>query len=179
MGVTAAARDEKAAPTAVDARARLAAIARAASLLREELNNQHILGRLDCAEAEPMQSFGLVPMLATLEVRARLAAAAVPEQKGRGKPAVIPDGLGAKDLCALVVLLAWGVAQGNSPGVGNEDASLACEEYWQACGQSSLGKAGSGWRRYLTAARSIVSAPQPGRQAMAMALLTNLFSDLG
>lgn len=179
MGVTAAARDEKDAPTAVSVQGRLAEIARAAFLLRDELHNQHILSRLDCAGAEPMASWGLVSMLADLEARARAAAAAVPKQKGRGKPAVDPDGFDAKDLCALIVFKAWFATHGEPPGVGHETAHQACDEYWQACAQRPLGRSGSGWRRHLTTARTIAAKPRPGRQANGVTLIDELLGTLG
>lgn len=167
---------ERKAPTPTDLKKRLEAIYEAARVLQRELHDEHIVSWLAVAKPETMENWGLAVMLGDVEERAFVAAetANALKRKGAGRTAAVPEGLGARDLCALIVYKAWTAAHPEPPGVIKQGALDACDYYWRACGQPAFGNSKAGWREYLTTARLIATEPQTGRRAAANILVDGL-----
>ena len=53
--------------------------------------------------------------------------------------------------CAMIVIEAWAVVRGRTPGANNKHVQEVCDDYWCACGCKSLGDPGN-WRRSMAAA---------------------------
>ena len=98
--------------------------------------------------------------------------------KSGAKPFANPGGLSAKEICAAVVLQAWTDARGKPPGA--RAAIHVCDDYWQACGQPTIGLEVEGWRRHLRVARELLPGPQPtALREAARVIILRLFEEGG
>jgi hypothetical protein len=63
----------------------------------------------------------------------------------------------ARVICAAIVVEAWTLARRKAPSASNKTLQQLCDDYWQACGQNSLGDPRN-WLRSIFEALSDQSA---------------------
>lgn len=153
-------------PSTLEARERLASLAKAATLIERELESPVIRGLL--AAANPHSTFNVsrweMKQLALRAERARsssrLASADGKTKRGPGKPK-IPDIFDARTLCAARIVEMWRFFRKEVPGIGNRAAAAAAQAYWLACGGKSDGYGDplNGWYDYFKIVRDNSGSP--------------------
>jgi hypothetical protein len=149
---------ERAYPGRPEQRARLVAIRRAARLLERELNNLDLLMLLVPGDGDQIINENETRRgLSDVAIRADAALRQVPSGKGRARHYARRERFQNKDVCALIVTVAWKLARGAWPGVDNEVAKSACDALWNAVGGDIQRRGGEGlevWKKHLTVARA-------------------------
>ena len=142
-------------PGRPETRKRLKAIAKAARLIHQELQQSLILSLV---VGDQPWTPGENEKMSWLHDIASRAEAAIPEAEPVGRPSDKhwprpsrgPARLAAKAQCALVVAIIWEKMRGTWPGLDNEDAWLACDGLWRAAGGNSI----RDWSDHLEIARN-------------------------
>lgn len=147
-------------PRRADMRKRLERVREAAAVLTAELGDPLTLHYLDPSW---QLSDDTGALLADIEARAEVAADAIPTGGGKGKAVVGQVSVTARELAALVILMAWEAVRGSQPGPDNRAALDDMAAFWLL----STGRHDSGWRDHLLAAKEIAGAEDERRQVVA------------
>lgn len=99
-------------------------------------------------------------ILQRIRERALSQAKAIKVGRGLGSAFPNPEGLSARELCALVAFEVWRAIHGQPPGPRSEGVNVAAEMLWQAAGgaQGRDDAAQTGWRGPLEVARDCSEA---------------------
>jgi hypothetical protein len=151
-------------PGRPELRKRLAALAKSARLIEQELADPAILSLLlgddlACITNEWQLDAGLHD----IAERADAARGKVPQGQGRHKHYPRPEGLSSREICALIVTVAWKQARNKWPGVKNVKARRACQELWGAAGGNVVRQGGRSvevWRDHMRSAKLHRDGPQ-------------------
>ena len=160
--VTAFIEAEVRAPKRQDHKEKLQEVSKAASALHRAITDNQILVFLEAAKGDRMDFnlFAVSDALKEISDRAALASEQIETGAGRGKVKLANrPSIGAKELCALIVVQAWKFCAGALPGENNDSAHAACEAYWLACGGDSKSESLSGWKHWIRAATKLLLLP--------------------
>ena len=166
-------------PSRPNLHARLKAIENAARLLARELTNVPMLVLLRDGYEGIANEASLSPDLIDLARRAASVRERSPRKQGRGK--LYPAEPTALEYCALIVSIAWHMAEGKCPGQRNREAHLLCEALWQSAGGAPHGGLGAhpgtfmAWRKHLVAAHKYRPPHEAGK--MVVKLITEILDE--
>jgi hypothetical protein len=166
-------------PSRPKLRKRLKAIEEAARLLAREVTDVPMLVLLRDGYEGVEHEVSLLPDLMRLAKRAACVRARSPRRQGRGK--LYPAEPTALEYCALIVSVAWHMAEGKWPGKDNPEAHLLCEALWLNAGgapHSGLGaRPGTftAWRNHLFEARQY--RPPHGAGKMVVVLIMEVVDE--